>query len=456
MVNARCLCTTTAGSTSNATKPANSNAHAAIRTTDTTTAATTTTPMTRTEFEEQHHLARALSRNKVTPAQQIRWQKQVKKKKWDLKPFEVLFSPPYEHEALSEIHSRSFDANVLLEIRDVRLPASSHHPSFTRLAKHRLHLVCYTHADMIDVPTRDKVEVWTNKSWPGSRSIFVDTRENRSDLPYDMLYDSLVGYLEAKGGMNSALTVGVPNTGKSSVLLALIRLARARGDIPKQLKATVSHRKKRKLAKSAPVGILDKPGKTREITEYLIRETPRAFFLDVPGITPPSFFFEERPEAWFGYGAANLMAMNRHMTEDVQLQTALCDYVLHCLNRDGNFMYIPKLGLEGPTDDIEEVLFKVKEGRNNVVKNAEKLQLQRCASFLKLFNSGNLGPVILDDISKPYRKFEFKDSHFVKAQNSNYGKKGNHDDELNDGQRKGKKGRQDGNDDEFREDDFEF
>jgi ribosome biogenesis GTPase A len=371
-------------------------------------------------------------------------------------------SPPYEIEALREIHNRSFDANVLLEIRDVRVPASSHHPSFTRLAKHRLHLVCYTHADMIDPPTRDKVEAWTSKSWPGSRSIFVDTREHRSDLPYDLVYDSLMGYLESRGGINAALTVGVPNTGKSSVLMALLRLARTRGDITKQLKATVSYKKKRRLGKTAPIAILDKPGKTREITEYLLRESPRAFFLDVPGITPPQFFFQERPEAWYAYGAANLMPMSRTLATNLQAQTAFCDYVLHCLNRDGNFLYIPKLGLDGPTEDIEEVLAKVKSGMRDKYadSNPEKLQFKRCESFLKLFNTGNFGPVILDDISKPYRKFEFRDSHFVKKTNyGGYSKRdGFDDDDEHDGRRGRRQGREydDDTKDEFHEDDFDF
>ena len=367
--------------------------------------------MSRREFENEYHLNRALSKPNYTPAQKKEWSKLVKPRSWNLRPFEIHPSPPYELDALQNIHNRSFDCNVLLEIRDVRVPASSHHPSFTRLAKHRLHLICYTHADMIDAPTRDKVEDWTLRSWPDSRSIFVDTRENRSDLPYDMFYDSLLGYLETRGGINSALTVGVPNTGKSCVLMALLRLARNRGDVSKKLKATVSYKKKRKLGKAEPIGIHDKPGKTRVITEYLLRDSPRAFFLDVPGITPPTFYFDERPESWFAFGAANLLPQSRTMEANLQVQTAFCDYVLFCLNRDQNFHYVNKIGLPGPTDDIEEVLIAVKHGKYQ--KNEEKLQMDRCGNFLKLLNTGNLGPVILDDISRPYRKFEFKDSHYV-------------------------------------------
>lgn len=211
----------------------------------------------RTDFEDEFHLARALSKPKHTADEQRKWEREMRKieRPWNVEAFELFSSAPYEIQALESIHSRSFDANVLLEIRDVRLPASSHHPSFTRLAKHRLHLICYTHADMIDPPTRDRVEAWSDKSWPGSRSIFVDTREHRSDLPYDVLYDSLMGHLESAGGNNVALTVGVANTGKSSLLMCLLRYAKAQGLIPKKLKATsesgMAPKKKKKKKKKS-------------------------------------------------------------------------------------------------------------------------------------------------------------------------------------------------------------
>ena len=41
----------------------------------------------------------------------------------------------YEHDALQEIHRRLFESNTTLEVRDVRLPTSTHHPSLIRLAK---------------------------------------------------------------------------------------------------------------------------------------------------------------------------------------------------------------------------------------------------------------------------------------------------------------------------------
>lgn len=373
----------------------------------------------RRKFEESHHLGRGMTKHNIEPNQARTWANRVEVKQWQVQPYELYPQAGYELDALQEIHSRSYTANVLLEIRDVRLPSSSHHPSFTRLAKHRHHLICYTHADMIDAATRDRVEDWSNRSWPGSRSIFVDSRENRSDTEgFDLVYDSLLKHLEDYGGVNTALTVGVSNTGKSSFLLALIRTARARGEIPRKLR--VASGKKRKLSKAKQsVAIQDKPGKTREITEYLLREKPRAFFLDVPGMTPPPFFFKERPEAWFGFGAANLLPTSKPIENNVQIQMSFCDYVLHAMNRDGQFGYVKYLKLDGPTDDLNAVLEAVKRGHEGT--DPERLAMQQCKAFLSLFNHGSFGPVILDDLSRLYKRFVFKDSHFVKKHH-NYGK----------------------------------
>lgn len=374
----------------------------------------------RTDFEEQFHLARALSRFDIDLSQQQQWKRKVKRRSWNMKHFapDDRPPPPYESEALEQIHKKSFSTNVLLEIRDVRVPGSSHHPSFTRLAKHRLHLVCYTHADMIDPPTRDRVENWTELSWPGCRCIFVDTRDNRGikDQPYDFVYEELLRHLEEAGGLNAALTVGVTNTGKSSVLMALLRTARARGDRTgsnkvARPKSRREPNRRGRIVKAPPPGIEDKPGKTREITEYVLREKPRTYFLDVPGLTPPPFYFQERPEAWFALAAANLLILPYELLEDPNCQTALCDYVLFCMNRDNNFSYVKRCGLEGPTDDILEVLPAVKRGYRLNLTDKE-LRLGQCRAFLKLFNTGNFGPVVLDDLSKPYQKFVFKEGHF--------------------------------------------
>ena len=387
-----------------------------------------------------------------------RWEKSLRNKgfdpkksrTWDVAPIETPRPRDFEQAALRDIHSLSYDCNVLLEVRDVRLPSSSHHPSFTRLAKHRLHLIAYTHSDMIDKATRDRVEEWTKQSWPESRPIFIDSRNDKRMSPkppsqqrqpgdvetktetrtppakstsvstsaFELMYNSLLNHLDTKGGLNTALTVGLANTGKSSVLACLLRHAKQEGHISnKTVSADVvvprkNKKKKRRRDLSKKRGgpaVEDKPGKTRSLTEYMIRENPKAFFLDVPGMTPPSFFVQERPEAWYGMAATNLIHMSQQVLDDPSHQTAICNYVLHCLNRDSNFTYVKRLNMDNPTTSIDDVLDKMGGSKIN---DRDRRRLKQCQNFLKFLNTGNLGPVILDDLSKPYQEFTFKDQYF--------------------------------------------
>ncbi|CAM9372085.1 unnamed protein product, partial [Ectocarpus fasciculatus] len=253
--------------------------------------------------------------------------------------------PEYESKGLKRTHKESFATNVLLEVRDVRVPGSCHHPSYSRLARHRKHLICYTHADLIDNASRSRVKRWTEKSWPKSECIFVDTRETRKDHePFSELRDWLIDTIDERGGVNYALTVGVPNTGKSSMLLAVMR---------GQQSVRISVGKN--VTKKGKPAIENTPGKTREFAKYVLEEKPRKYCLDVPGVTPPLAYFEERPEAWYALCAANLLRiMKPYQSEETDRKIA--EYVLFVMNRDRIFGYVKKLGLERPTCDIHEAV----------------------------------------------------------------------------------------------------
>ena len=382
--------------------------------------------------DEQHHIARQLSRYSEK-AKEMRktWTKLAQKfnktnvqyyhEQQPIIGLEHCNYSTYEDSALKEIHDRSFDANVLLEIRDVRVPASSHHPSFTRLAKYRTHIICYTHADLIDEPTRDKVEQWTKCIWPESQCIFVDTRcegKNRKDEVhrFDNLLNVLLETIDNRGGNSlCALTVGVPNVGKSSVLTSLIQLGRERKILPKsKVQIRLPKTKgKRRLQKASMPEVRDTPGKTRVITEYMLRDKPRTYFMDVPGITPPSFYFEERPYSWYGFGATNLLTLGTLAKTDIGLQKSFCSYILSCANRDRVFHYVDKLNLSNPTNDIDDVLSKLCNSKKWVRLDERGRALKRCENFLKLYNTGNLGSIVLDDMKDTtWKPFTFRNDHF--------------------------------------------
>ena len=163
-------------------------------------------------FERKHHLGRQLSKLNISREEYREWKQIVKyfRSAWTRPPHNfdgvaVHTAPHFEVTGLLDIKKRSEHANVLLEVRDCRLPASTHHPSFSKLAYHRRHLICYTHADMIDAETRSKIAQWTAMSWPKSSCMFVDTRETRSDSEaFGFLKEWVIYELEKAGGVNYA------------------------------------------------------------------------------------------------------------------------------------------------------------------------------------------------------------------------------------------------------------
>ena len=145
--------------------------------------------------------------------------------------------------------------------------------------------------------------------------------------------------------------------------------------------------------------------------------------MDVPGITPPTAFFDERPDAWFGYGATNLLPLSKDAAENVQLQVAFCAYVLSCANRDGIFNYVDRMNLEEPTHDINKVLSQLANSNKYDTWDEEKKWLKRCETFLKFFNTGNLGPLVLDDMNDmSWKPFVFRDHHFEAMREKNNAK----------------------------------
>ncbi len=280
------------------------------------------------------HIGRSVRRPIIEPQEMSQYTKIASKfhRKWNKDPWQHA-RQDFEFDGLQQIHKLSWTYQVLLEIRNATVPGSSHHPSFTRLARHREHIICYTHADVLDIEAVERISTWTQQAWPKAKIVFVDSRETRSDSEvYEELRETVIDTLEEKGSQNSTLTVGLPNVGKSSAILGMLR---ATG---KNVKMRVSYDTK-KVTKRKP-SIRDVPGHTRDLSQYVLRDNPRLYCLDVPGICPPPLYFQNRPQAWFALAAANCLPIQSLEDMDGDLLMDLCEYVLHCLNRDRVFDYV--------------------------------------------------------------------------------------------------------------------
>uniref|UniRef100_A0A7S4B497 G domain-containing protein n=1 Tax=Chrysotila carterae TaxID=13221 RepID=A0A7S4B497_CHRCT len=337
--------------------------------------------------DEGRHFGRSLSpENTVSAAEQIAWSEVAESfgTRWQQPPH-TFKSFLFEPEVVDAINSRSFTTAVVLEIRHALAPASTHHPSYSRLCRHRTHLIVYTHADLIDVPTATGILRWTKRCWPDAHCMFVDSSPRRADIDaFDKLRQWVINVVDACGFANNyALTLGVPNVGKSSVILALLR---AGGQVRAQVAQT-------RRTRPGTVGIKNIPGYTRSFTQYMLRQKPLMWGLDVPGVTPPPDYLVERPEAWFALAAINALEQQSTSSEEATLET--CEYVLFALNRNRTFNYVKALGLSSPVERFSEILARTD-----------------CTSpltWLGMLRNGALGPAVLDDLSQPYTPFVPRD-----------------------------------------------
>ncbi len=285
-------------------------------------------------IESDMHVGRSVRRQRISPEELQAYTKIASRfsKRWNRDPWPH-GRQDFEFPSLQQIHKLSFSINVMLEVRNAAVPASSHHPSFSRLARHREHIICYTHADTLDQASVERISMWTRRAWPKARVVFLDSREMRADPePFEELRELVIDAMERKGGYNCALTAGLPNVGKSSVLLGILR------ELGKKIEKRVAFNMRR-TTKEKP-SIKDVPGHTRELSQYVLRDAPRLYCLDVPGITPPPIYFQDRPQAWFALAAANCLPIPEPADMEREMLADICEYILFCFNRDGVFDYV--------------------------------------------------------------------------------------------------------------------
>ena len=83
------------------------------------------------------------------------------------------------------------------------------------------------------------------------------------------------------------------------------------------------------------------------------------------------------------------------------------------MNRNKQFGYVKKLELPDPVEDVDVAL--------------EKFGTKRYDVFLKLFNTGNFGNVVLDDLTRKFEPYVFRDK-IIPKNKSKYSDKDEDDD----------------------------
>ena len=242
--------------------------------------------------------------------------------------------PGHMAKAQRQMQENLKSADMIIELRDSRIPDASANPLLDQLAQNKPRIIILTKRDKAD---DSQTKVWTNK-----------LKERFTVLPLDITKDNLnapitKACLEAMKekhdkqrarGINPravrAMVVGIPNVGKSTLIN---RLA------------------KRKAAKTA-----DQPGVTRNITVITINKDLQ--LLDTPGVLWPKFEDEKT-----GF----MLAITGAINDDILPIEEVAYYAIKLLMKHYPDALTNTYGIEIGDSNQYEILRKLGEKRVDIV-----------------------------------------------------------------------------------------
>ena len=161
---------------------------------------------------------------------------------------------------------------------------------------------------------------------------------------------------------------GLPNCGKSS----FINIFKKDGETSKNKLAVAPH-----------------PGVTKNISNKVkIVSSPKVYIYDTPGVNLPA------PES---VDAAMKLAVCGCIPANVPGMIQTADYLLFWLNRKGAYSYSFQCGLAGPSNNVFEVLAYLARKKDFMTDGKPEV-LTAATHFLQMFNRGNFGKIILEDL----------------------------------------------------------
>lgn len=120
-----------------------------------------------------------------------------------------------------------------------------------------------------------------------------------------------------------------------------------------------------------------------------MNDKPALYVVDTPGVMLPNI-----PSAETGLK----LALTGAIKDDVVGKELIADYMLFMLNQMRSTRYVSALGLDAPTDDIDEVFERVYKKCGALGKEPD-VQTQLAATYLlQEFRRGALGQFTLDEI----------------------------------------------------------
>jgi ribosome biogenesis GTPase A len=192
----------------------------------------------------------------------------------------IQWYPGHMATAMRKLGERLAIVDVLVEVLDARVPRASSNPALDRLAARKPRLVILGREDLADPHATREWLAWHEAH--GRTAIAVNGKDQGSVKRIA----AELGAFVAEHGTTRAMVVGIPNTGKSSIINGLLR---------------------RTAAKAA-----DKAGVTRSLQWF--RVAPKLEVMDTPGILVPKI---ATPEAQWQLALTGALPRERFDAEEV-------------------------------------------------------------------------------------------------------------------------------------------
>lgn len=252
--------------------------------------------------------------------------------------------------------------DVVIEVRDARIPLSSSYTNIKKLLGDKPRLLLLNKADLVE---KNELKEWISylKETTNCPVIITDAK-GAKDLTLVIkhaveLAEPKIQTLMAKGLLRRAaraMVVGMPNVGKSSVI--------------------------NKLTKSSKTKIGAKAGVTRQ--QQWVRINPKLELLDTPGIIPTKQ--EDQLQA---AKLAFVSSVSENAYSPELVAQALLD-----MFTESKYKYIVTTFYK-----VEDLTLETIAKSRNWILRGDSLDTERTAKYiLKDFRDGRLGKFILDEI----------------------------------------------------------
>ena len=272
--------------------------------------------------------------------------------------------PGHMNKAIKQIKSKLKLVDIILEIRDARVPEISKNMALDEAISGKLRIILFNKNNLADPITTQKWKIFYEKS--KEKYIFTNALDKNS---IDHILEETKKYIEEnyqienpEGQRNKKITmmiIGLPNTGKSTFINRLSG---------------------RNAARTA-----NKPGYTQ--SQQWIKIDQNIELLDTPGIMPPKINSMED-----GLKLCAIFAIPSKIVPD---ETTAC-FLLKFLTENYPFLIEQRYGFSPIGMDFLESLDEIGTRRNCILKKAEIDYEKVYKIILTDFRDGRLGKVSLE------------------------------------------------------------